>query len=77
MRAATSPARPRSRVGGPATTWRSLDFERGCGLVVETRQPDAFYARLTDMAASGQFGVIDEVTSPDDNLQAVFQYLVK
>jgi hypothetical protein len=29
------------------------------------------------MAASGQFGSIDEVTSPDDNLAAVFQYLVK
>ena len=36
-----------------------------------------FYARLTEMAASGEFGVIDEVTSPDDNLAAVFQYLVK
>jgi len=29
------------------------------------------------MAASGEAGVIDEVTSPDDNLQAVFRYLVK
>jgi hypothetical protein len=29
------------------------------------------------MAASGEYGAIDEVTSPDDNLQAVFQYLVK
>ena len=37
----------------------------------------AFYARLTDMAATGEAGVIDEVTSPDDNLQAVFKYLVK
>jgi ABC-2 type transport system ATP-binding protein len=40
-------------------------------VVVQTGKPDAFYARLTDLAASG------EVTSPDDNLQAVFQYLVK
>ena len=39
--------------------------------------PVRFYTRLTDMAASGEFGMIDEVTSPDDNLQAVFQYLVK
>jgi hypothetical protein len=36
-----------------------------------------FYARLTEMAAGGEFGEIEEVTSPDDNLQAVFQYLVK
>ena len=32
---------------------------------------------LTELAASGEYGQIDEVTSPDDNLQAVFQYLVK
>jgi ABC-2 type transport system ATP-binding protein len=55
---------------------RSLQFEDGA-VVVETGKPDAFYARLTEMAASGQFGSIDEVTSPDDNLAAVFQYLVK
>jgi ABC-2 type transport system ATP-binding protein len=54
----------------------SLRFEPGA-IVVETARPDAFYARLTDMAASGEAGVIDEVTSPDDNLQAVFKYLVK
>jgi ABC-2 type transport system ATP-binding protein len=54
----------------------SLRFEDG-GVVVQTGRPDAFYARLTDLAASGELGMIDEVTSPDDNLQAVFQYLVK
>ena len=54
----------------------SMRFEPGA-MVVETARPDAFYARLTDMAASGEAGVIDEVTSPDDNLQAVFKYLVK
>jgi ABC-2 type transport system ATP-binding protein len=54
----------------------SLRFEPGA-LVVETAKPDAFYARVTDMAASGEAGVIEEVTSPDDNLQAVFKYLVK
>jgi ABC-2 type transport system ATP-binding protein len=55
---------------------RSLKFEAGA-VVVETGKPDLFYARLTEMAASEEFGAIDEVTSPDDNLQAVFQYLVK
>ena len=54
----------------------SMSFEPGA-VVVQTARPDAFYARLTDMAASGEFGAIEEVTSPDDNLQAVFQYLVK
>ena len=54
----------------------SLRFEAGA-VVVETARPDAFYARLTDLAASGEAGGIDEVTSPDDNLQAVFKYLVK
>jgi ABC-2 type transport system ATP-binding protein len=54
----------------------SLKFEPGA-VVVETGKPDTFYARLTQMAASGDFGPIDEVTSPDDNLQAVFKYLVK
>ena len=54
----------------------SLKFEDDA-VVVQTGRPDAFYARLTDLAASGELGTIHEVTSPDDNLQAVFQYLVK
>jgi len=54
----------------------SLKLEAGA-VVVQTARPDAFYGRLTALAASGEFGAIDEVTSPDDNLQAVFQYLVK
>ena len=54
----------------------SLKFENDA-LVVQTGRPDAFYARLTSMAASGELGAIHEVTSPDDNLQAVFKYLVK
>jgi ABC-2 type transport system ATP-binding protein len=54
----------------------SLRFEDGA-VVVQTGRPDVFYARLTELAASGELGVIHEVTSPDDNLQAVFQYLVK
>jgi ABC-2 type transport system ATP-binding protein len=54
----------------------SLTFEPGA-LVVETRQPDAFYQTLTQLAASREVGAIAEVTSPDDNLQAVFKYLVK
>jgi ABC-2 type transport system ATP-binding protein len=54
----------------------NLKFEDQA-VVVQTARPDVFYARLTDLAASGELGAIHEVTSPDDNLQAVFQYLVK
>jgi len=54
----------------------SLTLEAGV-LVVQTGKPDVFYARLTEIAASGACGTVHEVTSPDDNLQAVFQYLVK
>ena len=53
-----------------------LRFE-GEAVIVQTARPDTFYGRLTDLAASGALGEIHEVTSPDDNLQAVFQYLVK
>ena len=54
----------------------SLRFEEGA-VIVQTAKPDVFYARLTEMAASNVFGAIHEVTSPDDTLSAVFEYLVK
>jgi ABC-2 type transport system ATP-binding protein len=54
----------------------SLKFQDDA-VIVQTARPDAFYARLTEIAAAGSFGAVHEVTSPDDNLQAVFQYLVK
>jgi ABC-2 type transport system ATP-binding protein len=54
----------------------SLRFEPGA-VVVETGKPDEFYARLTELVAAGLAGAVEEVTSPDDNLQAVFKYLVK
>jgi ABC-2 type transport system ATP-binding protein len=55
---------------------RSLRFE-GDALVVETDAPDTFYTQVTALAAEETFGRIEEVTSPDDNLTAVFGYLVK
>ena len=54
----------------------SLQFEDGA-VVVETAKPEAFYSRLTDLAATGAMGEVYEISSPDDNLQAVFEYLVK
>jgi ABC-2 type transport system ATP-binding protein len=44
-------------------------------VLVETRKPDAFYGRLPALAA-GDGVAIREVYSEDDNLEAVFQYLV-
>ena len=54
----------------------SMRFEPGA-VVVETGTPDEFYAGLTELVAAGECGSVEEVTSPDDNLQAVFKYLVK
>jgi ABC-2 type transport system ATP-binding protein len=54
----------------------SLRFEPGA-VVVETGKPDEFYSSLTDLVAAGACGAVEEVSSPDDNLQAVFKYLVK
>lgn len=55
---------------------RNLHFEADAsGLVVETHNRDGFFGRLNAVILEG--GVrVDEITSPDDNLQAVFDYLV-
>ena len=54
----------------------SMRFEPEA-VVVETAKPDRFYAKITELVAAGQSGPVEEVTSPDDNLQAVFKFLVK
>jgi ABC-2 type transport system ATP-binding protein len=54
----------------------SLRFEPGA-VVVETAKPDEFYGQLTSLVAAGACGAVEELMSPDDNLQAVFKYLVK
>jgi ABC-2 type transport system ATP-binding protein len=52
-----------------------LDAEDS-GLVIETVKPDDFYSRLPAIIL--QNGIkVKNIHSPDDNLQAVFQYLVK
>jgi len=47
----------------------------GRSLVVETHARDAFFSRLQSIVIEGGFEV-EEIASPDDNLQAVFDYLV-
>jgi len=44
-------------------------------VLVETRQPDAFYARLPTLSLE-EGTALEEVYSDDDNLEAVFKYLV-
>jgi ABC-2 type transport system ATP-binding protein len=50
-------------------------LENKKALMVETRRPDAFYARLPAMSLDDGMA-IREVYSEDDNLEAVFKYLV-
>ncbi len=47
----------------------------GRTLVVETHNRDAFFSRLQQVVLEDNIEV-EEITSPDDNLQAVFDYLV-
>lgn len=44
-------------------------------LLVETNNRDKFFSRLPQVLSEGKMPV-EEITSPDDNLQAVFDYLV-
>ncbi|HUW55757.1 MAG TPA: ABC transporter ATP-binding protein [Planctomycetota bacterium] len=48
----------------------------GSGVVVQTTRPDDFYARLPGVLVEGNFDV-RSIASPDDNLAAVFRYLVE
>jgi ABC-2 type transport system ATP-binding protein len=48
---------------------------RDGALLVETRWPDDFYGKLTALVAGGG-AKVREVYSDDDNLEAVFKYLV-
>ena len=50
-----------------------IAFERGA-VLVETRDPDRCYEQITDAVLSGGVAV-SMLTSPDNNLGAVFEYL--
>lgn len=53
-----------------------VDLGRDSGsILVETRTPDEFYSRLAGIALESDTPV-DGVASDDDNLEAVFKYLV-
>jgi ABC-2 type transport system ATP-binding protein len=52
-----------------------LDPERPRVVIVETHQPERFYDDLPELAIAGNFA-IERFHSPDNNLEAVFHYLV-
>ena len=53
-----------------------VEFRRDDGaIVVETRLPDLFYGRLPRLALEADTP-IEEIYSDDDNMEAVFKYLV-
>ena len=51
-------------------------LEEKKAVLAETRRPDAFYTRLPTMSLENGIA-IREVYSDDDNLEAVFKYLVE
>ena len=54
----------------------SVDFDKdGRSLTVKTNQRDLFFTALIGLIAENGLEV-EEITSPDDNLQAVFDYLI-
>lgn len=76
-RIALSGARPRE-LGRELLQFEDVarvEIESG-RIIIETRSPDACYSRIGELAASGDFPV-DAIYSLDDNLEAVFRYLVK
>ncbi|HEY0191389.1 MAG TPA: hypothetical protein VGC42_09740, partial [Kofleriaceae bacterium] len=52
-----------------------LSFERG-GVVIETRDPDRCYDEVARAALAGDIA-ISGLSSPDNNLGAVFDYLTR
>ncbi|MBI2931793.1 MAG: ABC transporter ATP-binding protein [Planctomycetes bacterium] len=53
-----------------------VSFPRESEILVRTRRPDDFYARLPKVALELECSV-EELSSPDDNLEAVFRYLTE
>jgi ABC-2 type transport system ATP-binding protein len=54
----------------------SISFSEESGVVrLETREPERFYD-LVGRLVLDEGAVIEEITSPDDNLESVFHYLV-
>jgi ABC-2 type transport system ATP-binding protein len=67
------------QLAGRVLAWDDVESVRVLrgdkGVMVETRSPDAFYSRLPELSLVDGLE-IREVYSDDDNLEAVFKYLV-
>src|SRR5205085_7513887 len=67
------------RLAARLLAWEDVEgvrvLAKQSGVMVETRSPDAFYRRLPELSL-GEGLAIREVYSDDDNLEAVFKYLV-
>jgi ABC-2 type transport system ATP-binding protein len=67
------------QLAGRGLAWPDVEgvrvMENENSLVVETRAPDAFYGRLPALSLEDGLA-IEAVYSDDDNLEAVFKYLV-
>jgi ABC-2 type transport system ATP-binding protein len=67
------------RLAARMVAWEDVESVRvlagESGLMVETRAPDAFYSRLPALSLEDGLA-IKSVFSDDDNLEAVFKYLV-
>ncbi len=64
-----------ARFVGDASIQKMTFGADGRSLVVETHRRDEFFGRLTGVVLEAGIEV-EEISSPDDNLQAVFEYLV-
>lgn len=66
-------------LAGYVLTWDHVEgvrvMARDKAIMVETRSPDAFYSKLPELSLKDGMA-IKEVYSDDDNLEAVFKYLV-
>jgi ABC-2 type transport system ATP-binding protein len=55
----------------------SIRFASGeSALTIESRRPEEFYERLPELMLANRIE-LHQISSPDDNLEAVFRYLVK
>jgi ABC-2 type transport system ATP-binding protein len=67
------------KLAGRVLEWDDVEgvrvLSREKGVMVETRSPDKFYGQLPELSLQDGLA-IKEVYSDDDNLEAVFKYLV-
>ncbi|RKU17516.1 hypothetical protein C6500_15300 [Candidatus Poribacteria bacterium] len=62
-------------VDGDGAVSESQKEKESGDIIIETAKPDAFYARLPELLIENELSV-SQLYSPDDNLSAVFKYLV-